>query len=173
MGEVCSRELLVASPDETIAEASRKMDDRDIGRLPLLPSGDPRRLNGMLRRSDMLRAHNILLARRAALCHRKYQVRRGGYGGMNTEELVIELDAPCATHPAREVDWPHYRGLASVRRGRQVLIPHRDTELSAGDGLVALAFGEGGQELRRMSLDAPLPDPESVEGSATDAGCEE
>jgi CIC family chloride channel protein len=154
VGEACSRDPLVAYPDETIADALRKMGARDIGRLPVVPRSDPRRLVGMLRRSDMVRAYNIALTRRAALRHRAHQVRLGAYGGMNVEEIVIEPGSACAGHRVREIEWPRDCILASVRRGRRVIIPRGDTMLWPEDVLVAVAEGEAGLQLRRLCLAA-------------------
>jgi CIC family chloride channel protein len=166
VGEACSRELMVAYPDETMAEALRKMGARDIGRLPVVPRNDPQRLIGMLRRTDMVRAYNIALTRRAALRHRAHQVRLGAYGGMNVEELVIQPDSPCAGRRVREVDWPRDCVLASVRRGRRVLIPRGDTVLSAEDVLVAVCEGEAAERLRRLCFTTPAAQDESPEASA-------
>jgi CIC family chloride channel protein len=44
VGEACTRDLLVAYPDETLADALRRMGVRDIGRLPVVDRDDPRRL---------------------------------------------------------------------------------------------------------------------------------
>jgi CIC family chloride channel protein len=163
VGEACSRELMVAYPDESMADALRKMGARDIGRLPVVPRGDPQHLIGLLRRTDMVRAYNIALTRRAALRHRAHQVRLGAYGGMNVEEIVIEPDSPCAGHRVREVEWPRDCVLASVRRGRRVLIPHGDTVLSPGDVLVAVTEGDAGMQLRQMCIAAPSPENEPIE----------
>lgn len=64
VGAVCTRELLVAHPDETIAAALRRMSARDVGRLPVVARDEPRRLLGMLRRSDVIRAYDLALTRR-------------------------------------------------------------------------------------------------------------
>ena len=66
-GEVCTRNPLVAFPDETIGEALRRMSARDIGRLPVVSRADPQRLVGILRGTDVTRAYSAALARRTAL----------------------------------------------------------------------------------------------------------
>lgn len=44
-------------PDDAIAEAARRMSSEDIDRLPVVDRADPRRLVGIISRSDLLRAY--------------------------------------------------------------------------------------------------------------------
>jgi CIC family chloride channel protein len=155
VGEVCTRELLVAYPDESIADALRRMGPRDVGRLPVVARDDPERLLGLLRSSHVVRAYNIALTRRAALRHRAHQARLGAFGGVNVEEVTIQPGAPCVGHRVRELAWPRDSVLASLRRGRHTLIPHGDTALAAGDVLVAVAEGEAIQQIRQICEAAP------------------
>jgi chloride channel protein, CIC family len=54
--EAGSRELIVAFPDELISEASEKMLQNDVGRLPVVERGDPRKLVGYLGRQGVMAA---------------------------------------------------------------------------------------------------------------------
>jgi CIC family chloride channel protein len=54
--EAGSRELIVAFPDEVISEASDKMLQNDIGRLPVVERSDPRKLIGYLGRHGVMAA---------------------------------------------------------------------------------------------------------------------
>jgi CIC family chloride channel protein len=54
--EAGSRDLIVAHPDETVGEAVGKMLRNDIGRMPVVPRNDPRRVIGYLGRSHVLAA---------------------------------------------------------------------------------------------------------------------
>jgi len=150
VGEVCTRELLVADPDETIGAALRRMGARDVGRLPVVARDNPRRLLGVLRRTDMVRAYDIALTRRAAIRHRAHQVRLGAFGGVNVEELRVEAGAPCVDKQVKDVEWPRDCVLATLRRGRQVLLPRGDTVLKAGDVLVIVVEGETKDMVRQL-----------------------
>jgi CIC family chloride channel protein len=152
VGDICTRDLLVAYPDETIGVALRRMGARDIGRLPVVARDNPRHLMGVLRRTDMVRAYDIALTRRAAMRHRAQQVRLGALGGVSVEEVTIEAAAPCAGKRVSEVAWPRDCVIATLRRGRQVLIPHGDTLLKTGDVLVAAVEGDARNEFRRLCL---------------------
>jgi len=150
VGQVCTREMLTAYPDETIGAALRRMSTRDIGRLPVLARDNPHRLVGVLRRADLVRAYDVALTRRAAMRHRAQQVRLGAFSGAQVEEFTIKAGAPCAGRSVREVTWPRSCVIASIRRGRQVLIPRGETIIQAGDVLTTVIEGEVREDLQRL-----------------------
>ncbi len=150
VGQVCSRDLLVAYPDESIGTALRRMSAQDVGRLPVVARDQPRRLLGLLRRNDLVRAYNIALTRRAAMRHRAQQVRLGALGEVNVEEIVIEAGARCVGRKVSEVAWPRDCVLATVRRGRQILIPRGDTIIRAGDVLAVVVEGDKREALQTL-----------------------
>ncbi len=152
VGEACTREPLVTYPNETIGVALRRMATRDIGRLPVVDRDNPRRLIGMLRRTDLVRAYDVALTRRVAMRHQAHQVRLGSFSGVNVEEFVVEAGSICVSKRISEIKWPHECVIASLRRGRQVLIPHGDTTLTAGDVLVVVVEGVAREEVRQLCL---------------------
>ena len=163
VGEVCTRELLVTYPDESIGAALRRMGARDVGRLPVVARDDARHLIGMLRRTDLVRAYDIALTRRATMRHRAHQVRLGAIGGVNVEEVTIEANAPCADKRVSEVKWPRDSVIATLRRGQRVIIPHGDTLLKPGDVLVIAAEGEAREAVRHLCTTAQAASQPSVD----------
>ena len=149
-GDVATRELVVAYPDETMDLALQRMSLRDLGRVPVVDRGKPRQLLGMLRRTDIVRAYDLALTRRVMTRHRAQQIRLGTYSGVTVEELRIEAGSPCAGKPVKAIAWPSDSILVTLRRGRQVIIPHGDTVLEAGDVLVLAAEGEARDQVRRL-----------------------
>lgn len=150
VGEICTRQVLTAFPDESIGAALRRMSVRDIGRLPVVDRENPRRLLGLLRRADMIRAYDVALTRREAARHRAQQVRLGAVGGVSVEEVRLEAGAPCAGACIGDIDWPRACVIASVRRGSQLLIPRGDTQLQAGDMLAVVADAEALAAVQRL-----------------------
>ncbi|MCB8966349.1 MAG: chloride channel protein [Ardenticatenaceae bacterium] len=142
VGDCCTRRLLVAYPDETLADALHRLSVRDIGRLPVVARDNPHHLLGVLRRSAMIRAYDLALTRRASLRHKAHQVRLGAVQGINVDEIVIEVGAVCEGVHVSEVAWPHDCVIATLRRGRQLIIPRGDTVLRAGDVLTVVAENE-------------------------------
>lgn len=143
VGSLCTRELVTAFPEESIDVVLRRMSARDFGRIPVVSSDHPTRLVGMLRRSDIIRAYELALVRRTALRHRSQQVRLGILGGLEVQEMTIEAGSPWANKRIKEVVWPRSCVISSIRRGRQVILPHGDTLLLPGDVLVVVAEEKG------------------------------
>ncbi len=150
IGQACTRELLIAFPDETIGTALRRMSTRDIGRLPVVARDNHRQLLGVLRRTDLVRAYDIALTRRTMMRHAAQQVRLGAFSGAQIIEVTVATGAPCTDRRVSEVSWPRDCVLASVRRGQQTLIPHGDTLLRAGDVLIVVVEGAARTEVQRL-----------------------
>jgi len=72
VGEVCTRELLLAYPDETIGAALRRIGVRNVGQLPVVARNNLRRLVGLLRTTDVARAYDLALTHRAKIRHRAH-----------------------------------------------------------------------------------------------------
>lgn len=141
VGQVCTRQLITAYPDETIGAALQRMGARDLGRLPVVARNDPTRLVGVLRRSDAIRAYDIALARRAAARHRIQQTRLDAATPerLRVSEVVIQPGALCEGKRVREIAWPDGCVLASLRRGSQIIVPQGETVLKSGDVLAAVS----------------------------------
>ncbi|MFQ5808312.1 MAG: chloride channel protein [Armatimonadota bacterium] len=63
VGEVATREILLAFPDENLNAALRKLGLRDVGRLPVVAREDHSRLLGLVTRKNVIRAYNRALMR--------------------------------------------------------------------------------------------------------------
>ncbi len=161
VGDICTRQVVVAYPDETLDVALRRMSERDVGRLPVVDRRDPRHLVGLLRRVDVTRAYSIALARRTALRHQAQKVRLGAVSHANVEEVYVEPGAPCAGRPIADLRWPRDCVIAAVRRGSRLLIPRGDTVLLPGDVLTVVTEEDSAPALRHL-CSAQAPDEGSV-----------
>ncbi len=163
VGEVCTREVLVAYPDESVQAALRRMNARDVGRLPVVDRRDPQRLVGLLRRADILRAYDLALLRRQMERYRQEQARLE----LLTEAEVVELEvAPGSAvegRAMREVEWPKNALVASILRRGHVVFPHGNTRLLAGDRLTVLVAPDVAEEVRRL-VEATEPEGEVAPG---------
>jgi CIC family chloride channel protein len=159
IGDVCERNLEVTYPDETIGAALQRMAPRDLGRLPVVARENPRKLLGVLRRSDGIRAYQLALTRRATLRHRAHQVRLDSITPdlVDVTEIVLEPGSPLIGRLMKDIPWPRECVIASLRRGQRVLIPRGDTALQVGDVLVAVV--EEAASPRLVELCAPQEPP--------------
>lgn len=150
VGDIATRDLITVFPDETAATALRRMAPRDLSRLPVVARENPRRLLGVVRRSDIVRAYDVALTRQTAMRHRVHQVRLGAWTGVGVEEIAVETGAGCVGQRIADVAWPRDCIIATLRRGPQVLFPHGDTVLQAGDVLVIVAGAQACQAVQRI-----------------------
>jgi subfamily B ATP-binding cassette protein MsbA len=152
-GEICSRQPLVCHPDETLGEALRQWGARDVGRLPVVSRENPRQLLGILRRADVVSAYS-----RVAQEHADAGLESGStpmalqapraLGGLRFVEYRLDPKAEAVGRAVRELKLPRECILVSVRRDGRALIPHGDTNLQAGDLVVALSHPDSTPELR-------------------------
>lgn len=150
VGETCTRELLLAHPDETIGAALRRMGIRDLDSLPVVLRNNQSCLVGLLSSTDIVRAYDLALTRREQIKHRAHQVHLNTVGGVNVEKITVESGSHCANKQIREVTWPRESVIATVRRGRKIFIPDGDTILKEGDVLVIVADIEIREQIQRL-----------------------
>jgi chloride channel protein, CIC family len=148
--EIATRDVSTAFPDETVGAAMRRMAPRDLSRLPVVDRENPRRLVGVVRRNDIVRAYEIGAVRREQARELAAQMRLGALSRTDVEVVAIAPSASCVGKKVGEVSWPRECIVATIRRGKRVLIPHGDTLLNAGDELVVIAEEPARTEVRRL-----------------------
>jgi len=67
IGEIASRNIIVAYPDERVHSVLDKMYEKGIGRLPVVNRDNPKQFLGIISKRDIIRAHEIA-AKRPAAC---------------------------------------------------------------------------------------------------------
>jgi CIC family chloride channel protein len=61
-GDIATESPIVAYPDQSIHDALAQFGGREVGRIPVMDRNDPKRLLGVLRRHDVIRAYTKALA---------------------------------------------------------------------------------------------------------------
>lgn len=138
VGDIATRSVLTVYPDDPMWMALKRLGTRDVGRLPVVDRQNPRRLVGMIRRSDIVRAYRVGISRRLDLQERADKVRLGRLTGTEFVEVVVQSDSPWIGKCVRDLPLPEACLLTTARRGDKVLLLHGDTTLQAGDRVVAL-----------------------------------
>jgi len=64
VGDITSKSVVVAYPDEYIHDVFVKLGTRDVGRIPVVDRNNPKRLLGVLRRHDVVGAYGRAIRRR-------------------------------------------------------------------------------------------------------------
>jgi len=60
-GDIATKSPIVAYPDQSIHDALAQFGGRDVGRIPVVDRSNPKRLLGVLRRHDVVRAYTRAL----------------------------------------------------------------------------------------------------------------
>jgi CIC family chloride channel protein len=139
VADIATRSVLSTYPDEPMWMALKRLGTRDVGRLPVVDRQNPRRLLGLIRRSDIVRAYRVGINRRLDLQERMDQLRLGKLTGTEFVEIVVKPGSPQAGKRLQDVPLPKDCLLTTARRGDKVILLHGDTILQEGDRIVALA----------------------------------
>lgn len=146
VGDIATRDVITALPDEPVWRVVRQMGARDIGRMPVLKPGT-RFPVGMLSRPDIMRAYNTAIARKAEVQHAAEQMRLHTLTGAHVVEFHVSERSPAVNHAIRDVEWPPESVVASIRRNGRLLVPRGDTTLRAGDTVTVVASPEVEREI--------------------------
>ncbi len=131
--------LLVAYPDEPMWKALKRLGTRDVGRLPVVQDEGSRRLVGVIRRRDIVRAYNHAIVKRAHHQHQAETLRLGKLDGAGFAHICVPPGAPGVGRRVSEIDLPDDCLIVSVRRGRKLYIAHGYTVLQPEDLVTVFA----------------------------------
>jgi CIC family chloride channel protein len=140
--DIATRDVVIVFPDESVGTALRRMAPRDLSRLPVVARDDPRRLLGVVRRNDIVRAYEVGVLRREEARHRAQAISAVNHSRAEFLEVHILPGSHAAGLTVAELNLPRPVVLVSIRRGRELVIPHGDTRLESGDVVTALCERE-------------------------------
>jgi len=146
------------TPTTPVSRALERMAALGVGRLPVVSDDDPKKLVGMFRREEAVRAyHEALTSSTDTELHRKRLAQRTDPGA-GYYDFRIPLGSIADGRRVREVSWPEGSTLVSIRRNREVLVPTGSTMLLPGD--VITAFGTESSKRRMIErLNAGADEP--------------
>jgi CIC family chloride channel protein len=141
--ELCVRDiatlgrLLTAFEDEPLSEIVQRLAVRGINKLPVVSHASPRRVVGTIRRSDIVKAYNIAMAKRNEGESVVAKLPTQPNPQMCFLDITVTSDSPVArkTLAAIAPQLPYECVVVSVRRQGVVLVPHGNTILQPDDVL--------------------------------------
>jgi CIC family chloride channel protein len=136
--------------DDPIYLALRRMSIYNIGRLPVVARDDGRTFLGMIRRSDIIKAYDIALRRKAIQQHRDKYLKLRDTEDNAFIEVIVEHGAPMVGHTLAE--FPHSDNclLVSVWRNGEAMIAHGSTSIEAGDRVVAYVQRDAAKRIQEQ-----------------------
>jgi len=148
--DIATRDIVSVYPDESVGTALRRMAPRDISRLPVVSRANPRHLVGVVRRNDIVRAYDVGALRREEARQRVDQLRAVSDARTRFIELKLTSDTYATGRNVAEIGLPLSAVLVSIRRGRDLLIPHGSTILLTGDVVTLLCEKEHSEEVEAI-----------------------
>ena len=155
VAEICTRDLFTVTPETRVSEALKIIGIHQLGRLPVVEANHFHKLVGLLRRRDIVQAYTLAIQRRQDADQQAALVRLETFTHMLIIELRVEPGSAADNGTIRKIDWPSTSLLATVRRKAQVIVPHGDTPLQAGDVLVMVTTLEDLTALTRITKARP------------------
>ncbi|MBN1147503.1 MAG: chloride channel protein [Anaerolineales bacterium] len=150
VADIATRHLVTVYPDETVGTALQRMAPRDLSRLPVVARDDPRRLLGVVRRNDIVRAYDLGVVRREEARRRAEASNIAIQDNAEFLEVLVTPQSTAAGKAITELELPRSAVLVSIRRGRQLVIPRGDTRLQVGDVVTALCERESIENLKSI-----------------------
>ncbi len=139
--------LVTVYPDDPMWKALKKLGTRNVGRVPVVEKDNEKVLIGIIGESDIVRAYNHAIARRAQAQYRSELLRLGRLDNAGFVQLEVAKGSPIKGRRLRDISLPEGCLIVSVRRGRRLAIPDGYTVLQPGDRVTALARDECVQAL--------------------------
>jgi CIC family chloride channel protein len=146
--DLATQDIVSVFPDESVGTALSRMAPRDLSRLPVVARNDPRHLLGVIRRNDIVRAYEIGVLRREEARQHIEGVRAVNHSRAEFVEVRIPPESHTVNLTVAELNLPRASVLVSIRRGRELVIPHGDTRIECGDVVTALCQREWANQVR-------------------------
>jgi CIC family chloride channel protein len=158
--EVMNRDVLVASPDETLDEALEELTRKRVSWMPVVDTeaedGD-QSVMGVLSVANIVRTYRQTLAKDS-------RRMRGLIEGTVMLETTIEAGMYLAGRPLREAKLPPDTLVVSIRREGDLLFPRGRTVILPGDVVTFLTSPRGEEYLQRY-LAGQRQEAEAIETS--------
>ncbi len=178
VGDVMTPRPVTVDPGTPVSRALERMAALGVGRLPVVAADDPRRVVGMFRREEAVRAYHEALTRTTDHHLHRARLAQRTQPGAGYFDFRIPVGSIADGRLVREVSWPEGSTLVSVRRNRDVIVPAGDTRLVAGD--VVTAFGTSSSRQRMIdrlnagadepTAEIPMVEPEGDDEGDSDTG---
>jgi CIC family chloride channel protein len=138
IGDIATKDVVSVFPDEAVGIALHRMAPQDLSRLPVVARDDPKRLLGVVRRNDIVRAYEVGVLRREEARRRVSATRAIKDARAEFLDIHVSTGSVANGKKISELALPHEAVLVSIRRGDKLVIPHGDTVLLEGDVITTL-----------------------------------
>ncbi len=150
VSDIMTTDLITCTPDENLRTVLFRFKEQDIHQIPVVDKKDPKKLLGVLLRSEILWAYNELVEEYKKLAHRVDMDLSVDYSDCVQAEIQVRPEqSRISFKKIRDIQMPGQCLIGMLRRGDHVIIPRGDTVIEPGDVMVLLTTHSREKELRR------------------------
>ncbi|MFZ6030995.1 MAG: chloride channel protein [Chloroflexota bacterium] len=133
--DIATSNPVTVHPDDTLRQVLQRMAPRDLSRLPVVARDDARKLVGIVRRSNIVKAYELGLARRGFALG----VLPGSPNGTASGRFTVPENSSLVGRTLADIGLPDTLLVIHIERGSAVILPRGATQLQAGDTITLLA----------------------------------
>ena len=148
--DVATPDPITVFPDEPILNAIRKMAPRDLARLPVVSRQNPKKLVGLISRSDIVRAYDMGLVRKQREQRDLERMKLRKISGFELVEHTVKQGSCATSERLAQLKLPPSTNVVSIERGREILIPDGNTRFFPGDKVTILCEAGKLHEVQRI-----------------------
>lgn len=150
VADVCTRNVIVCRPDQTLNEALSQFGAHNVGRLPVIDPERPDRIVGILDRARIVSAYAEAYRRQAELVPRADAIQSlNEESEMVVEQAHVTAGSPLANVYVRDAAFPPESTLGAIRRARETVVPRGSTRIQPGDLIIVLTTRENAHNVRQ------------------------
>jgi len=154
-GDVGTTEnVITVYEHDPIHLALQRMNIYNIGRLPVITSGENQKYLGVIRRADILLAYEIGLARKSVEQYQQ-QLHLRNVEENEFIEVAVEPNAPMIGRTLMQFPCSEDCMVVSIRRNGHAVIAHGDTSIQAGDIITAYVYPKAHNEVMKQFKASP------------------
>jgi len=148
--DVCTHNVVVCRPDQTLGDALAQFGDHNFGQLPVIDPHDPDRMIGLLRRGDILSAYTVAQKRSAEMLPKADAIKTLSQDhDIIIERAHITSGSVLANTLVKDAGFPEGAVLMNVQRAHEVIVPRGSTRLHAGDRITVLSTRAHAKSVRK------------------------
>ena len=150
MSDICTHNVIVCRPEQTLSGALAQFGAHNVGRLPVIDPQNPDRIVGILNRSNILQACSEAHQQGAQLAPKADALK-----SQEEENAMVIVQAPISAGSllarvhVRDAHFPPDSTLGALRRAHKTVLPKGSTELLPGDVLIVLTTRENESLVRK------------------------
>jgi len=149
IADIATRTIVSVFPDETVGIALQRMAPRDLSRLPVVSRQDPRKLVGIVRRNDIVRAYDLGSVRREEARLHAANMQNINHKLAQFVEVRITDECCASGQKIADLALPYASVIVSVQRGHDLIIPHGDTTIEPGDMITVLCESDAVADVQK------------------------